>query len=326
MMSSGIAPEVVNPSNNDTDPSSVALKRPHPGAKGGFKSKRHRFNSKPSTGQPSYQSIPLPSSIVVQPIQAFFKIHTGSKNLIKFCNLIHQVIISRDHKMERLLSQSCLSYVSLLAFYYRIVQIGMKAGYAYPTSSTTNLKMVAESLLLPEPICKFIECIGVVKLPNGMTIVPYVPTDAEISEHADHVHPYSIEDMRKEAVGGAAHDTTLLDGAINDTKIIDYNARTTRGFKSNVLFRRVLYDNVEGRVEFSVARESNTRDCNARSVFQMEDALAHLGATYGFRDLGNRGDWLGEDNSYLSYVHASTPFNPDIFIVHKVANDLLVSK
>jgi len=124
----------------------------------------------------------------------------------------------------------------------------------------------------------------------------------------------------------AAPDSLYYSGAINDTMIIDYNARTTRGFKSNVLFRRVMYDNIEGRVEFSIARESNGRDCNARSVFQMEDTLAHLGGSYGFREIENRSNWLGADNDYLSYVHASTPFKPEIFIVHKVANDLLVSK
>jgi hypothetical protein len=233
--------------------------------------------------------------------------------------------------MQRLLSQEHLEYVSLIAFYYRLVQIGLKAGYSYPTFSVSDLKMVAESLLLPDQICKFIECVGIVKMPNGISLVPYVPSDEEIESHGDHVHPYSIVSMRREIAEvegeeAAAPDSLFYSGAINDTMIIDYNARTTRGFKSNVLFRRIMYDNIEGRVEFSIARESNGRDCNARSVFQMEDALAHLGGSYGFREIENRSNWLGADNDYLSYVHASTPFKPEIFIVHKVANDLLVSK
>lgn len=334
MIQSNASNEVNPTSNIELEPTSSAMKRPHPGAKGGFKTKQRRFNSKTTTGQPSYQSTPLPSTIVVQPIQTFFSVHTGSKNLIKFVDLIYQVIVSRDHKMSRNLTPEHLEYVSLLSFHYRLVQVGLKAGYSFPTFSISNLKMAAESLLLPDPICKFIECIGVTRLPNGMTIVPYVPTDKEVHEHEDFVHPFSIEEMRLKfpdvEVDGelvpAEPTSEYYDGAINDDMIVDYNARTTRGFKSNVLFRRILFDNIEGRVEFSIARESNGRDCNARSVFQMEDALAHLGATYGFREIETRSNWLGDDNEYLSYVHASTPFKPDIFIVHKVANDLLNTK
>jgi hypothetical protein len=305
-------------------PTPTSRKRPYPGSKG-----KARFNKHPkqSTGQLHYQSISLPTSIVIQPIKAFFVIHTGSINLSSFCTLIHQVIVSRDHKMERLLTLPHLRYVSLVAFYYRIVQIGLKYGYSFPTYSINKLKMLAESVLLPDPICKLIECVGLVTLPNGITIVPHVPTNLQMQDHADYVHPYSIVETRiPQPPAGEEANAFFYDGALNVASFIDFNARTTRGFKSNVLFRRVLFDNCEGRVEFSIAREHYEEDTVAKGLHQMEEPLAHLGATYGFRRLENRGNWLGRDDTFLSYVHASTPFHPDLFVVHKVANDLLNNK
>lgn len=299
-------------------PAPAGKKRPDPtGSKIAFKRAR-RFNN-PDKNVTSYQSTPLPTSIVIQPIQAFFRIHTSPVRLVTFIKMVYDVIVSRDHKFENRLSKNVLVYVSLLAFYYRLISVGIAHGYFFPSYSITKLKQAVTSLLLPDAICQAIECIGKITLPDGKTLVPHVPTQREIKESAEHIVP---------KISTAAADVRhpLGEENIDIETIVKYVMCTTRGVKSNILFRKLNLNNTDGRLEFSVARETTANGCVARATYQMEEALAHLGAAYGFRDLETESSWCGPDNKYLSYAHQSTHFDPDLFVVTKIATDPLPSK
>lgn len=276
-----------------------------------------RFNKKDANAT-SYQAQSIPRSLVVQPIKRYFQIHTGSKHLVDMAKTVYNVITTRDRKLA-VVTPEAFIHATLIGFHYRLIQVGISCGYSFPTYSISSLADVARALLLPDIICKAIECIGSVTLPTGMTVVPRIPSDAEVGSSAEFVHPKTLN---LPAAATLPDDQLIYGGALRQDICIDFISKTTIGVKANVLFRKIAYDNIEGRQEFAVAREDLEGRTVARAMYPLEDALAHLGAVYGFRSLPKTQAWLGDDESYFSYTHVSTEFQPDLFIVHKIATEL----
>lgn len=136
------------------------------------------------------------------------------------------------------------------------------------------------------------------------------------------VYPVEPEDGDANVAAHVPQLPEFYDGAIDFVRLSDYTASSTRSLKSGFILRKIMFDNTEGRIEFSVATETNGKEVEARTTFQMEEAVAHMGAVYGFRSLEDRDTWLGEDNEYLSYICRSTPIQPDLFTVERIASSL----
>jgi len=307
--------------NNTVVPSTSGRVHPYkrPDRSGKTPMKRNfRFNKKDANAT-SYQAQTVPRSLVVQPIKRYFQLHTGSKHLVSMARTVYNVIVTRDRKLA-VVSPEAFIHATLIGFHYRLIQTGISCGYSFPTYSISSLADVARALLLPDIICKAIESIGAVTLPNGMTVVPRIPTDTEMGSSTEFVHPKTLE---LTAAATAPDDQLFYKGALRQDICVDFISKTTIGVKANVLFRKIAYDNIEGRPEFAIAREDTEARTIARAMYPIEDALAHLGAVYGFRSLPKDPKlWLGSDEEYFSYTHASTEFQPDLFIVHKIATEL----
>jgi len=161
----------------------------------------------------------------------------------------------------------------------------------------SKLEQAARVIVLPEPLCKLIEAIGAVTLDNGVSVAPYAPTDKQLHD-TDFFPNYG--DLLMLAKGDAAqNDAVALDwAACNLSAVIDpeviynYIAGTSRGYRANIMFRKVAYDETGGKGEFLVTTEKLPGGICGITPQRMEEVTARTGAIYSFRTDLLRPKWF----------------------------------
>lgn len=259
-----------------------------------------------------YQAKAVPNSISTRPTKLYYQLHTSTNYIPTIVDLVYNQIVRRDAKMSNQFNNHTLRYVTSLAMHFRLAKLSSKLGYSVNFIDLLRLEQAATPLLLPEPLCKMVECLGSVKDDNGATYVPYVPTPTELKDSGFYTN---LAEMLTNALKDTSF-TAGIDKLINYPLIIDYNNATSRGFKAGILFRRVDFDRLEGTPEFLSAytRDKSSGTLSAHTQVPTPESTAQLGASYRFRSLKAIDKWLGPDKHRVAYVHQSASFVPELFI------------
>lgn len=298
--------------------------------KGKVNNKRSRFTG--PEHPVSYQQSSLPKTLSTTPIIAPHRIHTSTVGLLSFATLVHKVLVNRDSKLNNTFALNSFIYCSTLATLYRLYSLGELIGYHFDTPSCySTLKQLARAIVLPEPICRYIESIGKVDTLTGVSVVPFIPSLKEMIVGSDFIN---LADVLALAKGDASELSEYMENGVynfpedldwddvfssllNSDVVTDYISGTQRGYKANVHFRVCDFTVITGKPEFLVSYEDHGKTRHAFAPYVMEDNLVQIGATFGFRNETKRSHWFG-DNSCIPAIHQARNFIYDVFVVSNI--------
>jgi hypothetical protein len=312
-------------------------KQPHkrkPPFKGKQDNKRPRYTG--PEHPVAFNQQQLSKTLSTTPVIAPHRIQTSTIGLYSLATLVHKVLISRDSKLNNSFSLDSLVYCSTLATIYRLYQVGEDIGYHFDTPhSYSTLKQLALAIVLPEPICRYIESIGKVDTLTGVSVVPYIPTMKELLTSSDHLDlaeyaarvTKDISVLRQYVKDGEPEYPDDLDWddifsiSLHSSAVIDYISGTQRGYKANVLFRKCDFSVTTGKPEFLVSYKSMGIHRTGFAPYEMEDNLVQIGATFGFRNEDKRSQWQG-DNACIPALHQARNFIYEVYVVSNIMSQL----
>jgi len=305
--------------SNPTIPSSH--QQPSPGLKADrFRpSKRPRFNQTKASGLrhggTSYSKTPVVSSLQAVTRLPTFPIFVGNQGCRHLPEIVFDVLRAKDHRIADNFTLSQLQYVTTLAFANRVVSISIEHGYAMPANAS-RLSQVAKGIRLPDILAKYIEAIGSVVLPTGVTVVPFSGDYEALfpQENQEVISPsqFLIE---------AERPVPQQDWALDIDYIIAYNNATTRASKTGLKFRTVDLATSTGRTEMVVSyRNTNDNEVIPLSPTSISEQEIKLGACYAFRDYDNRNQWLGQNSELCFNSYEGRSFNRTLTVSELCVN------
>lgn len=296
------------------------------------RNKKPYSRPKPRFNQPSaklaYAEKSLPATLSTRVIKYYHPIHTNTSGIDAFSKFVYQTYSARDKRLENAFSQELLSYVSTLALTYKIYRLSNRLCYGMRKPSFySELEEFSTALTLPEPIAKYIESVGKVPIPSGICLVPYAPTESELTSHPG----FPILRNLVEDIPAAADDPP--EGAVitTDDKIFlssqhvgNYMMGAAIGAKFGTLFRKVDWSIEDGTLSFVSAFtcEPGTGKMIGYSPCEMDQVQCQLGACYRLRDVASRDTWIGMNQDYR-LVHETDSFHENVFIVDKIMNHMM---
>lgn len=224
---------------------------------------------------------------------------------------VYNVLISRDRKLEEMLSVSLLRYAALVAVYARIFSVRIREGVAFPTPISKTLLELASYLHLPEFLASAIETVGLVTH-DDRTYVPWVP-----------ISPRKIEKFFRPLVRAY---TTLTGVDIDDVAdaldsriLLGFQTALVRGLKSGVSFRKVDFDKSAGS-EHSLACLDTITGNRVRglSAWTMSEPVCQSGALWGWRKSSDVRPNRGMTHT-LHYGFSTKEFDHQLLLVETCA-------
>lgn len=317
-----------------TEPSSsnekeFPSKRKSTQKRNGFKGnpKKHRFDSssKPSQNNRSgskdgttagvrhggtyFEKLPLPTFMSLPARRSYYMVYSSNFGLVEFVPRVYQAMISKDFRLGHIITLPQLQYVTSIALLNRVQQCAIEYGTIQP-SRTSDVKALANGIVLPDVICKYIEAFGMYTMLNGLRIIPLV------GRHYDEHYPLDQAIMIDPAQYLVEEHRPIPD---NDWKLDNawvnaFNEATLRA-KTGMSFRKV--DNSE-KYHGSSAMVSSYRHATYGIVAYSAEALpipeAQLNACYALRNVSVRHLWIGEDQHLVEGEFLSTAFEPQSLI------------
>lgn len=254
---------------------------------------------------------PLPKSVATYALYAhyavYYSFHTFSENI----NVVYDVLVSRDRKLEEMLSVHLLRYAALVAAYARVFSVRIREGVAFPTPISKTLLEYASYLHLPEFLASAIETVGVVSH-DDRTYVPWVP-------HS----PRKTEKFFRPLVRSYAEltgvDTDDISEALNSRILLGFQTALVRGLKSGVAFRKVDFDKSAGS-EHSLACLDTIAGNRVRglSAWVMSEPVCQHGALWGWRKSSDVRPNRGMTHT-LHYGFATKEFDHQLLLVESCA-------
>lgn len=260
---------------------------PKPFEKGKPPQKYQRNNQNARNPRPQVPRNPnfkkeTPSAIIsTTPIRRFFTVYVSNLGTQKLGTIVYNTMSSKNAKLTQLIPLDQFIYVINLAFYNRIVTTAGLTGTAFP-DGVERLRQVAQTIELPDIICKYIEAIGIVEMANSAKIVPYCMEN--FTFHCDADYDYTVP------IGAIASPHNPW--GIDIPTVLAYNEAIARAKPSSINFRLVSGSDVcEGRKEMAVSYKRDRFGILPLSPEKLPEGDAQLGAIYHFRNIAKRLAW-----------------------------------
>jgi len=223
-------------------------------------------------------------------------------------------MIGYDARIAQMISVHQMAYVTTMAFCLRVTTTSRSAGYALGIPGFDNLSQAATGILLPEFLARYIEAVGLVVLPSGVTLAPFSGTYRDMFP----LHSAVTLDPA-EILIDAGREVPDGDWAIDYEWIGLWNDHVSKASRKGLRFRKVAYTEPTGRVEMTVSVEPDRDRVIAYSPSQITEAEVHLGACYAFRDYRERAHWLGRHRSLLYRAFEASSINTTVFMRELIA-------
>lgn len=228
-------------------------------------------------------------------------------------------MLGYDAKVAQMISVHQMAYVTTVAFCLRVTTVSRSTGYALGIPGFDNLSQAATGILLPEFLARYIEAVGLVLLPSGVTLAPYAGAYRDMFplNSAVTLDPAEIlVDAGREVPDG--------DWAIDYEWIGLWNDHVSKASRKGLRFRKVSYSEPTSRVEMTVSVEPDGDRVVAYSPTQITEAEVHLGACYAFRDYRERQHWLGRYRALLHRSFEASSINTTVFMRELIATAFAV--
>lgn len=287
-------PELQGNGSTPKQPSTPATKRP-PESKSKRPNKRFKGTSRHG-GPPAYDKSNPSTGLLTSPRRPFFTCFTSTLGCESFTAAIHRWCVGRDYRFGTTCTLVSMQYASLIAMLARMSIINEQVGTRID-DLTSRLKSVAKSILLPEPICKMIEALGIVRRPGMPTLVPLFPLWTEYEACELYSQPIDLLER-------AGREIPPGPWAIDVEYLAEYINHAARGESKSLGFRSVDLSTYEGRIEmlYGYSKPRFAEDigdltpCGPSSATQVE---AELGAVYCFRDHDFSDLWIKANGNHL---------------------------
>jgi hypothetical protein len=275
--------EPVTPTTISKDP-----KQPNPSKPRG---KRPFFKNNKKDGPPakrqmaSFDRLPEPKLSSTYPLQMQFELATQFSGIRYVTNCFYDLLTVKDGKMTSFFTAYELYYVVLLSVYYRCATITNMAKTSI-ILGLSDLALVIEDLLLPDAIATYVETFGRVKMSSGATVIPYFRGIADMQLLPDFIDPVTVIRTinQNREVGHLSPYTISGDWSLSSQVIVNYTKSLARVSKNIIEFRKVNYQEKEGRVEFLSCYEVDGHTkLKCFAYDNIDHASCQLGAAMRFR-------------------------------------------
>lgn len=228
------------------------------------------------------------------PTLTIYEIATSFLNVNNICEIYYSIMQNRDRKFTSCFSSSEFSYIIHLSIYLRcaLITTASKTSVIFGLS---DLKSLLSDILLPVPMCEYIETFGLIELTSGLKVIPYFRDLTEMCTKPGFIKTRVLynrinADRRTAMLPEAAHriyagqpldDPNAL--IICPDVVQRYSNAVSRAYTKAIRVRKVDYSNINGRAEFLTSFE-HTADgmTNCFSLEPISIPECQLGAAYGF--------------------------------------------
>lgn len=298
-----------------SDPNPQGPGKPEPSTSGGTPKHKAQISSPPKKSMPkkrrfnnnykdsgkrhggtNYAKETPNSGLLTTPVRPYFVCFTSTLGCESFVSAVHNWCVGRDFRFGSTCPVESMQYAALIAMICRLAIVNEQFG-TYIDGLTSRLKAVSRSILLPEPICKMIEALGVVKRPGMPSLVPLLPIWQTYRECELYLQPEDLLQRAGRPIPPGAW-------AIDVPYLAEYIDHSARGESKSLGFRSIDMSTYEGRVEMLYGYRAplfaqDTGDlipCGPSVATQSE---AELGAVYCFRDHAQRELWVHASGNHL---------------------------
>lgn len=243
------------------------------------------------------------TTLFTYPICSYLEIYTEFTGAPIVSGALYTLLEARDAKLTSLFTKREFQYVTILATYLRAATISNTSKITV-IHGLSYLKESISSLLLPDVICKYIEILGQVQVPQSVTVIPFFRQPEEMVRLHGFISPrvYLTREQKREAFGP---------WSICDSAILKVQSGLSRALKG-VLELREVNTSHEGSEELLAAySDIDGGRVMPRCPFKMDVNLASLGACFRFRDSDVQNHTVG---LHLDLVHEAPAVQCDVYL------------
>lgn len=246
-----------------------------------------------------------PEGLLMYQVPTWYSIFCSNQGIRLLCSIYFENLQGRDQRMAQMITLLQFEYVVCLSFYYRLAVINRDAGNAGPYTELSDLRDAVKGIELPALLLRYLECIGLVKLPNEVTVGPYYSND--LQDNPLMISPQELlEEAGRIVPPGHWH--------IDRDWITEWNAHTTRASRKSFGFGKVDYTVHTGRPELTVSyQETELSIYQPRAPIRLSDEEAKLGACYSWRDYEQEPLWPGGEPRAVWGAFRGSQFNPALY-------------
>jgi hypothetical protein len=275
-------------------------------------SKKHQsstYNTEARHGGTSFDKIKIPSSAQSSARLFVHSLYCSNHGIDRFVPIVYNAMISKDWKLEKIISLHQLQYVTSVALLNRMHQVSLKYGTTVP-QQTSLIKDVAKGIRLPDIIARYVESFGFYKSGNGVSVIPAIGRNYE-----DH---YVLNQQLMLDPDTFLHrgERTIPNNPwhIDESWITSLNLATTRAQSSGMSFREVDNSVLLGT---NAMLSSYEIEDNMVVAYCSEIALlpeTQLAACYAYRNRSLISQWLPGSNHLITDDFITTAFSTSMFV------------
>lgn len=260
------------------------------------------------------------------------------KGIFDLCEAVYSSFISRDRQLIQYCSLFTFQYTSYCLAFIKMLRLDAYRGKLVPQLSCLNEYF--EHILVPTAIADFIDSLGKVKTPNGITVIPTLGDIYRSTGHANRVNwtynlnPLPImlsdrdmwtnwhEDLPPLNCSEAPLIALNVDEfGIASSIIVSYIQMTGRLLKYGTL--RTCDKSLEGTPTQLVSlRKGHGSGCVPASPYPIEIAHARKGIAYAFHDEGDLHLWP-DSNKSVAWPLCSGPSNDRDIVLAELARNVI---
>lgn len=247
------------------------------------------------------------SSILCNPILRYFPIFCSNRGLESWCDTTFAALEGRDARMAADVSVLQLKYITCTAWLYRVLSIARITG---PIIPHPLLKQVGPTIQLPGVLQKYIDCLGIYKMANGTSVVPWVSNPEEFFADPDTMlHPNIFL---------AQAGRLIMDDepwGVDVQWINEWNQSTTRASRQAMKFGTVA-ETTDGRVEMvcSYGESDAVQRFDSYAPQECSEVEVQLGASYQLRDVTEWALWPGDQSHLVRPMFRGGSYDPEAYI------------
>lgn len=261
------------------------------------------------------------SSVKIKPIKTWYPVFTTNTGIDTLCLSVFRFMKARCPKL--LITAEQLQYVTCVAFWNRMVQMGIKIGKLdrYPPDSY-ELNTLATGIKLPALIQQYISSFGEVELPAGTKIVPRMPSPFDACDYMHYPGKYW-------RLGHPGQDPPEGPWTLDPDWITSWNENCSKGGRTDFGLDTVDYTDTAGSIHLCVSYLEQSAQVRPVAPMGVTFPEAELGAAFRYRDFRAYNQWPGENAELLFATFEAPPIYP-VEVISRVSaqlsKDLWLSK
>jgi hypothetical protein len=254
-----------------------------------FKNKHNRNEPPVKRAVATFSKTPENKLTSTYPLQQSYELATLFTGVRYVSLCFYDLLSARDGKMTQLYTCNEFYYIILLSVYYRCAVVANTAKTTV-IFGLSDLKNMIENIELPDAIATYVETFGSVKLSSSAVITPYFRGINEMQNLPGFIDPVTvIRGINQLRADNEDQPYPIFgDWSLSPQIVVKYSKASSRALKGSIEFRRVNFNEVEGRPELLCCYEVEGENVKCAAYDKVEQSQCQLGAAFrlhGFTSL-----------------------------------------